>query len=390
MNTVDFAILVFLVLSLVRGAEIGFVRQFFSTVGFFAGLLLGAWLLEPITTSRTTTELSRSLTAVITTLGSAFVVMSIGEFLGAILKKKIEFGKINHADNWLGMGMSALSMLAVVWIGAALFASLPASNLQDEIRSSSIVSALNKKLPPAPSVIADLGELINPNGFPDVFTGLEPAPDTDVAPTTLAGFETAIENTRKSVVKIQGSGCGGIVSGTGFIVGENLIATNAHVVAGINRPAIIGESGRYYATTVWFDADLDFALLRVNGLKGTPLTFNTNMQEKGTAAAVLGYPAGGDFAVRSATVLDQYTAVGRNIYGQGATARSVYEVMSDIIPGNSGGPMITSDGRVIGVVFAESTSYEDIGYVLTAQKVVQEIKDASGRTQAVSTGTCTK
>lgn len=393
MNIVDFGIIVFVIVSLIRGAEIGFVRQFFSTVGFFTGLLLGAWLLEPITTSQTTTELSRSLTAIITTLGSAFIFMSLGEYMGAVLKNRIEVGdvaKIKKADTGFGMALSVISLLFVVWLGAALFSSLPGGGMQTALNSSRIVTALNERMPPAPSIIADLGKLINPNGFPQVFTGPERAPDTEVRDTNLTGFDAALDGARDSVVKIQGLGCGGIVSGTGFVVGEGLIATNAHVVAGITRPTVEDANGRHSATTIWFDSDLDFAVLRASNLAGDPLIFNTDPQARGTAAAILGYPAGGPYTVRRATILDEYTAVGRNIYGEGATARRVYEVKSNITSGNSGGPMITIDGRVIGVVFAESTTYEDIGYVLTANRVVSEINQARDRTSAVSTGSCAR
>jgi S1-C subfamily serine protease len=243
-------------------------------------------------------------------------------------------------------------------------------------------------MPPAPTVIAGITELIDPNGFPQVFTGREPAPQTTTVSPSLTGFDAAITKTKASVVKIEGQGCGGIVDGSGFVVGDNLVATNAHVVAGIHRPYVTDANGTHLSRAIWFDPDLDFAILRTNNLAGESLRFDTDIQPTGARAMAMGYPGGGNLDIEAAVVLDRFTAVGRNIYGQGSTARDVYELDARIIPGNSGGPVVTAEGRVIGVVFAQSTTYEHVGYALTAKKVVSEIDSALQRNQIVSTSSC--
>jgi S1-C subfamily serine protease len=387
MNIIDVLIILFIISSLFRGNEIGFVRQAFSTVGFFGGLLLGA-LIEPYTSAQASSELSKSIVTICTTLGMALLVMAIGEFVGERLKHRIKLGPANKIDNNLGSVLAAVSLLLLVWLSASIFASLPYPGFQAAINNSRIVNTLERVLPPAPPVIARLSTLIDPNGFPKVFTGQEPPPSSTVDQPSLNGFQAAIAKVRPSVVKLEGRGCGGIVEGSGFVVGKDLIATNAHVVAGITKPYVLDDNGTHTATPVWFDPDLDFAVLRVNNLAGSALEFNTATQDTGTAAAVLGYPGGGGFQADSAAILDRFTATGRNIYGSGQTARDIYEVQADIIPGNSGGPLITKDGKVIGVVFAESTNYRNIGYALTAEKVVSEIHDAAQRTTRVSTGNC--
>jgi S1-C subfamily serine protease len=389
-NLIDVLIVAGVVLAVFRGKDIGFVRQFCSTAGFFVGLFLGA-LLQSHTVTLGHSEVSKAMITITTTLGSALVFMGLGEYLGVRLKLSIRFGKLtqlNRADNALGSVLAAFTLLLVIWLSANIFASVPSSGLQKAINRSKIVAALTDHLPAAPGVIAGLGKLIDPNGFPQVFTGREPVPQTtDVAPS-LAGFDAAIDQTKASVVKIEGQGCGGIVEGSGFVVGDGLVATNAHVVAGINRPYISDENGTHRAYAVWFDPDLDFAVLRTTGLAGNPLAFDTTKHDTGTRAAVLGYPGGGPFDVESAVILDQFIATGRNIYGQGETEREVYEVNAHIIPGNSGGPLITKDGKVIGVVFAESTTYDHVGYTLTAKRALAEINQAEQRNSAVSTASC--
>ncbi|MCA9325843.1 MarP family serine protease [Candidatus Saccharibacteria bacterium] len=387
MNTIDLLIVVFVIVAIVRGREVGFAQQFLSTVGFFGGLLIGA-LLQPHTVSLVSGDVSKSVITLITTLGCALIGMALGEHFGIKIKHKIIRGSANKYDNAFGSVIAVVSLLLVIWLMASVIATLPAGPLQQTVKNSRIVSSLNSHLPAAPGVIARLSSLIDPNGFPQVFTGREPTPDIGNYTPSLQGFDNAIALTKKSVVKLEGKGCGGLVEGSGFVVGSNLVATNAHVIAGIQEPYVIDANGTHKATPVWFDPDLDFAVVRVGGLAGKPLSFYTNELDKGTSQAIMGHPGGGKLDAESAAILDRFTAIGRNIYGQGKTARDVYEVKAHIIPGNSGGPMIDKQGRVTGVVFAQSTTYQNVGYTLTAQKVKKEVKQAQQQNQRVGTGTC--
>jgi S1-C subfamily serine protease len=237
-------------------------------------------------------------------------------------------------------------------------------------------------------VFADFGRIIYPNGFPQVFTGLEPSLPTNTPLPNLGSLNGAVQADEASVVKIEGRGCGGIVEGSGFVAGSDYVITNSHVVAGISNPVVLDKNGEHTTTVVWFDPNFDLAVLRVHGLAGSPLKISTGHSPSGTPGAVLGYPGGGPFTADPATILSEFTAVGRNIYGQGETSRDVYGVKASIIPGNSGGPLVAKDGTVIGVVFAESTTYNQVGYALATPKVVSEFHQAEAKNTAVSTGQC--
>lgn len=385
--TVDILIVLFLISALVRGREIGFVQQLFSTVGFFGGLLLGTFI-EPHTVSLVHSPLSRSLVTLLTTLGTAFLLLIIGEYIGIVLKHKVQEKAVNKADNLFGSLLSAASVLLAVWLGAAILSSVPYPSLKNAIRASRIITALDSNLPPAPNIIADLGHLIDPNGFPNVFIGSEPTPPDNINLPPSSALAAAVAKDKASIVKIEGQGCGGIVEGSGFVVGNNLVATNAHVVAGIAHPYVKDANGTHTAVAIWFDPDLDFAVMRVANLAGDPLLINSSRVPQSTPAAVLGYPGGGGFTAEPASVLNEFTATGRNIYDRGSTERDVYAVAANIIPGNSGGPLVTADGAVVGVVFAQSTAYNHVGYALTTAAVAQEINQAAAQDHAVSTGGC--
>ncbi len=384
----DVLIVIAIIISLFRGYSIGFVRQFLSTIGFFGGLLLGAKI-EKYTIIYGHTTNSKSIIGLITTLGTAFILVTIMEYFGIYIKNKLNKIKINQLDSGLGSIISLASLILGIWLIAALINSLRVPQIQPYINQSRIIKYLNNHLPPAPVILADLGKIIDPNGFPQVFINGEPVITNLSKLPNLSNFSAVINNDQNSVVKIIGQGCGGIVEGSGFIVAPNLIMTNAHVVAGITSPYITTLFGRNYdAHTILFDPNLDLAILKVNGLTGPVLTISSQNYPSNTQGIVMGYPGGGSFSVVPATIINQVEATGQNIYGTSSTTRSIYEINAQVIPGNSGGPLINSAGQVIGIVFAQSTSYNHVGYALTTQKPLAELTSAENNTKYVSTGNC--
>lgn len=388
MNWFDALIVLLGIGAVLRGLEMGLVRQLGSSAGFFGGLFAGAALGGYFLKDSTMSTTSRVALSLLMTFGTAMILSSIGEYGGVSLKQRIQRYKIDTVDRVLGSALGCVTLLAAVWLGASFMGSLPSPFIQKQVKTSSIIAALNKELPAAPGIVSKFGHIIEPNGFPDVFTGLEPRVNTNTPLPSIGELDNAVQQDRASVVKIEGHGCGGIVDGSGFVAGNGLVATNAHVVAGVSNPMIIDANGEHRTTVVWFDADLDLAVLRASNLAGKPLTLRQQNAANGSSAAVLGYPGGGDFTADPAAIIDTFTAVGRNIYNQGETKRDVYSVKANVVPGNSGGPLVAEDGAVIGVVFAQSTTYDQVGYALTMQRVMQEINQASAHTQAVATGSC--
>lgn len=392
MNAIDVVIVLFFVTALVRGVEIGAVRQFCSTVGLFVGLFIGAFTQGKLV-HLVDTPTSKTILSVIVIALFIGVFSTAGEYVGVILRQRLERAKrrklLDNTDRTVGSVVAGLAVLVFVWLGASIFNNVPLQSLQQQIQRSVIVAQLNKTLPAAPNFIARLGGLIDPNNFPDVFAGLEPSIDTDRPLPSIGDLDSAVQKARLSVVKVQGPGCGGVSSGSGFVADTNLVVTNAHVIAGVKKPVVIDGNGSHDADVIWFDENLDMAVLRTSDLAGKPLAMTAEIAANGTPAAVLGYPGGGDFTADPANVLDSFRAIGRNIYNQGKTEREVYSVKSAIEPGNSGGPLINKEGTVIGLVFAESTTYDNVGYVLTMNEVITGLNYAKDSAQPVYSGSCT-
>jgi S1-C subfamily serine protease len=388
---VDILIILFLISSLIRGREIGLVRQAASAIGFFGGLFLGSLVIQPHVVGFAHSPVSRAFITLAATLGTALIFLAIFEYLGALGKIKLQrhTKNINKADGIGGTIAGGITLLLAVWLIAPIAINLPFPAVSAAVGNSSIVRHLENSLPSAPDAVAKFGHIIEPNGFPQVFSGIEPAPPQSAKiPASLGDIKPAVKKDQASVVKIYGNGCGGIVEGSGFVVSKNLVATNAHVVAGIAHPYVIDKNGKHRATPIWFDPNLDFAVLRVNNLAGSPLKLRAKNVPDGTRAAVLGYPGGGAFTAGPASVLQKFLASGRNIYNTQDTERYVYELKAKVRPGNSGGPIINQHGTVIAVTFAESTKYPNVGYALAMQQVIHELHEAESQNHPVSTGIC--
>jgi S1-C subfamily serine protease len=138
---------------------------------------------------------------------------------------------------------------------------------------------------------------------------------------------------------------------------------------------------------VLFDPEMDVAVLATRGLSDPPLTLLASLVPRGAQGAVLGYPEGGPLRVVPAAVLQEVQAIGRDIYGTHTTTRQVYELRAVVRPGNSGGPMVSPDGTVVGVVFARSSYDGNLGFALTSTEVQPEVNAARGHAP-VSTGPC--
>lgn len=386
MDLLDFFIILLVVALAIRGYAAGFFRQAGSLSGLLLGLIVGA-ALAPLLARFFGGAQLRAIIAWSVILVAVVAFTGLGEWAGLRVAQLLHRIKLRAIDKFAGAALGVGVGLVAVWLLAAMTMNLPIGGLRQQIHQSAILRALDATLPPAPEVLARFGRIIAPNGFPQVFTGLEPPPQPPVTGPNAAAVNMAASTGRASTVRIEGLGCGGIVGGSGFVAAPSLVATNAHVVAGISNPVVFDGAGPHPATTVWFDPDLDFAVLRVGGLSATPLPLLPGDVPRGTPGAVLGYPGGGPLTVSPAAVLGERVAVGRDIYDQGLVRRTIYELQADVRPGNSGGPVVASQGAVLGVVFAASQVQGGIGYALTSREAAPGLARAATN-GAVSTGTC--
>jgi S1-C subfamily serine protease len=103
---------------------------------------------------------------------------------------------------------------------------------------------------------------------------------------------------------------------------------------------------------------------------------------------VLGFPQDGPFDVQAARIRAKQRLRSPDIYGTGTVVREVFSLRSHVRPGNSGGPLVSSTGSVLGVVFAASVTDGDTGYALTARQVAPAAAGGLTGRGEVGTGDC--
>ncbi|HEY5108773.1 MAG TPA: MarP family serine protease [Acidimicrobiales bacterium] len=388
MNLVDVAVVVAALAAAWQGARVGAVVQVCAIVGFFGGLYVGA-LLASQTVRWADSPTARTAVALSTMLLVAFSFGMAGRILGGMLTSRVERGPARSIDAVLGVAVAVVAALVTVWLLASTMVNSSSAALDTAILQSRIINSLNGVLPAPPSVFSQAQGFLTAEGFPPVFAALAPASARPVALPSDAQVRSAALAAGPSTVKVEGNGCGVLQEGSGFVAAPGLVVTNAHVVAGIAEPRVqIGTTVKS-TKVVLFDPSFDLAVLQVSGLTAPILRLDPTPVDRGTQAAVLGFPGGGPFTVDAAGVMAAFEAQGRDIYGHGLTVRKVYELDAQVRPGNSGGPLVLPDGEVIGVVFSRSTVDPAIGYALTSPDVLSRLARAVGVVVPVSTGGCT-
>jgi hypothetical protein len=351
-STFDLIALVLIVLTSVGGFRRGLVVGVFSLGGLSIGFYLGA----RVGPSLIGGDLARWLPLV--ALGGAMVCAAIGQAVGALAGRHLRqllvvLGPLRLFDNVGGGVLGAVTGLALCWAVGAVLLYLPRqTELRHYAQDSAILSRLNEELPPH-RLIDTLAQI-------DPFAALA-GPAAGVGPPDPAVLDTpGVTSSALSVVRVVGNACGLGIEGSGWVAGNGLVVTNAHVVAGIDTPHVDRNDGELLdAKIVSFDKTNDVAVLRVAGLHAPPLRLGD--APPGTPGGLLGYPRNGPYAQAAVRIGRVVQIVGRDAYGNFPVSRKVMTIRGVIRSGNSGGPVVDAQGRVVTTVFAQRVG-TDGGY----------------------------
>lgn len=385
MTVLDVALLLLLALSAWGGYRRGAILQVTGLAGLALGFLVGIRV-APLVADLVSSDLAKAGVELGTVLIFGVVGDAVGSILGTKLRRRAIGERFKKADALGGAALSVSALVLAIWFLGINLAAGPFPSVARALQRSSVVRAVDAALPPPPALAAQLGAVLGVIGFPDIFAGLPPLPAAPVRQPTEGLAAEAARDARPSLVLISGPACDQILQGTGFVVADDLVLTNAHVVAGAS-PRVEWDGQTFDAVPVLFDDDLDAAILRVDGLDAPALRLEPEEVSRGTGGAVLGYPHGRYTELRAAArrALD---AEGRDIYSEDEIRRRVYELQVSVRPGNSGGPFALPGGRVAGLVFGASLTHEDLGYALTSPRLISLVEQVEGRAAAVSTGRC--
>ncbi|MEV8018858.1 MarP family serine protease [Streptomyces sp. NPDC086554] len=398
MNVLDILLVVAAVWFAVVGYRQGFVVGILSVIGFLGGGLVAVYLLPIIWGALTDDKQAVGTTAAVVAVVIVIVCASIGQafttHLGNKLRRYITWQPARALDATGGALVNVVAMLLVAWLIGSALAGTTLPTLGKEVRNSKILLGVSRALPnQADTWFADFSSVLARNGFPQVFSPFSNEPITEVqAPDPALAKSAVATKAKQSIVKVQGEarGCGKVLEGTGFVFSDRRVMTNAHVVGGVDEPTVqIGGDGRTYdAKVVLYDWERDIAVLDVPTLQAPPLQFTSKDAASGDNAIVAGFPENGPYDVRPARVRGRITANGPDIYHRGTVRRDVYSLYATVRQGNSGGPLLTPDGKVYGVVFAKSLDDPDTGYALTADEVREDIEAGRTANQEVDSEGC--
>jgi len=375
-NFIDVLIVIATIVGLANGYRRGFWLSFAQYVGLLVGVMLGAasarYVLDYLQINNAT---ARPLGAVLVLVIGGSLGSSIGFAVGEPIRRQIlRTGIHTSTDSVAGAALSAFAVLVMCWFLGLSFSRGPSPEIAQQIQRSALLHGLDTLAPRPPPFLASVEQVLSGVQFPPVFAGLEPTlPGALPVPTSVD--TPGVNHAAQSVVKVASLGCGGIVTGSGFPVGNGYVVTNAHVVSGTTSHTIQKPDGSTMrATVVFFDPERDVAVLFVPGFTGAGLTFGP--AQRGTQGAVIGYPGGLGEKVVPAVVDGAVQAQGRDIYNQNLVTRQIFVLQANVHPGNSGGPLIDMQGRVLGMVFATSASDPNQAYALTDDEITPDIRDA--------------
>ena len=192
----------------------------------------------------------------------------------------------------------------------------------------------------------------------------------------VAGLEEVVARCETSVAIVRGPDS----AGSGFLASPGLIVTNAHVISQIQADdirvlfpsATQGQRGPLRARVVFFDEARDLAVLAVDS-RLSPLELDGNHTfRRGQEVAFIGNPV-----IGGSVILE--LVAGRGVIGSRIQLGNLvyYQLSGSVNGGNSGGPVLDMDGRVIGIVTAKAAKEEGIGFCIPARDVALAISIAS-------------
>ncbi|MFD1814719.1 acid resistance serine protease MarP [Rhodococcus gannanensis] len=388
---IDIAVVSIAVLAATSGWRHGAVASALAflgvVLGAVAGILIAPHVLVHVDEGRT-----RVLAGILLIVGLVIVGEVAGMVLGRAARGSMHSPATRSVDSGVGALLQAAAVLVAAWLLAIPLTASSQPEVAAAVRGSKVLTQVDDVAPNwMRRLPSDFSALLDTSGLPDVIGPFGRTPIAVVDPPDAAIAQGPLSaRLQSSVLRIRGvaPSCQRALEGSGFVVAPERVMTNAHVVAGTNQVVVDTADGPMDARVVLFDPSTDVAVLDVPGLRATPIPFAPEPAETGDDALVLGYPGGGPYTASAARIREILDLNGPDIYRAADVTREVYTVRGEIRQGNSGGPLVDDQGRVLGVVFGAAVDNTDTGFALTAAEVARQLEQAAAVDVAVGTGAC--
>ncbi len=380
MTVLDWAIVAFTIAFAMWGYRQGLIVGMLTLCGFAAGAVAGSRIAPLLLSEGASSPYAPLFAALGALLVGALVALTLESLALGLRERLVRGGALHLADGAGGAALIAAVALGLVWVFGAVALHAPGTaQLRGDVQRSLILRQLNDVLPPSGPVLNALNRI---DPAPSITGPTAPVapPDSGVA------SDPDVRRASRSVVRVLGTACGLGVEGSGWVAAPGLVVTNAHVIAGEDDTTVNTIDGASLeAVPVRYDPANDLAVLQI-GASIPPLSIAPDPQ-RGTSGAVLGYPENGPYAVSAARMGDINTAISEDAYGNGPIQRQIASLRGHVRSGNSGGPLVDPNGKVMATVFAATTSGPLGGFAIPNEIVEEALVEAAAT--EVDTGPCT-
>lgn len=390
----DAILVVLLIVALVRGYHRGLWVVLGTMLGTVAGAVGGFYLI-PFVSGWVSDPTLRVVVLVVATFLLIWLGQTIGVAIGRRVRLHVNLPALRRVDRILGAGAAVVVSVMLFGLIALSLNSLAMAPVTKEINRSALLTGIDRIMPEGSqrflaesrAAIAGLGVI------PEIDTPVkEVAAEPEATPSATLEVPEEEEQAQiqDSVVRLSGFAeqCAQTQNGTGVVVAQDRILTNAHVVAGVAEPIVETQDRQVFpGRVVHIDPARDLAVVAVDGAQ-LPVAEHGADLEEGAAALALGFPAGGPYVATPAEVQARGELLISDIYGREDSTVDIYQLNADIEPGNSGGPLVTEDGEVAGLVFARAPGSSTIGYAIAGDEFEQLLGDVQNLDVPVQAGEC--
>lgn len=388
---VDGFIVVAVLAAMTTGWRQGGLASLLSAVGILAGLIIGLGV-APLVLQITDQVGIRFLLA----LGMLILLIGLGQLLGSALghaiRDRMKTKSGQRVDSSFGAILMSVFSLVLIWLIATPMATGLSNSVGKGVRESAILREVNKVMPDELTQLPrSISGMLNDSGLPPVMMPWEDGSSVDVeAPNIEVADQAMVQDIRPSVVHViaDADGCRRRMMGSGFVTADNYVVTNAHVVAGTQTAYVDTVVGIKEARVVYYNPEVDIAVLRAENLGLEPLAWADGPAYTGDDAVVMGFPHSGPFTASAARIRERVNIAGPDIYSNSRVERESYILRGTVVQGNSGGPLISPNGTVLGLIFGASVDDTDTGYAITAEEVRAHVGDVTRFENSVDTQEC--
>lgn len=394
MNVLDLVLIGAILITAFIGFRRGIIRTVLSVLGLVVGASFGVYSIPFIQNifSNFNLGLKNFIGLSCVTIGASlgiFIFNLLGGFLRIVLLP-LPFLKI--IDSFIGLIISVSVLLGVIVTLDSAAQVIPNKTINNIFKDSIVVKEINIYFPKNIKRLSiNLRDNIIESPLPDVFQNLVMSKNIDAPLIQNLQIPEIVKEKLESTVKIESisESCSAILVGTGFVVNNERVITNAHVVAGAKDPIIskTGSEVQLQGKVVAIDRKKDVAIIFVPGLNAEKLVF-MGPAVTSENAFIAGYPNGGNLEVSTVVINSEFEALGKDIDGITEVKRDVMVFGGAVSPGNSGGPILNQSGQVLGMVFAADAGSKNIGYALIPDEIVGLIKESLNQVDPVDTGEC--